>query len=88
MSLIKSNEYREEQRNRLKGRIDQLVDNAIEHPDYSAGILPIDDLDEVITKGSFSRICIREKSLIYQVKQLENDLERLKIRYDKLLKSE
>ena len=80
MSIVKSKEYREEQRVRLKTRIDQLINSAIETPEYSAGILPIDDLDKVITDMSFSRICVREQNLLHQIEDLNDQISRLKRR--------
>ncbi len=80
MSIVKSKEYREEQRVRLRIRIDQLINSAIETPEYSAGILPIDDLDKVITDMSFSRICVREQNLVHQIEDLNDQISRLKRR--------
>ncbi len=80
MSIVKSKEYREEQRVRLRTRIDQLINSAIETPEYSAGILPIDDLDKVITDMSFSRICVREQNLVHQIEDLNDQISRLKRR--------
>lgn len=82
MSIVKSKEYREEQRVRLKTRIDELINSAIETPEYSAGILPIDDLDKVITDMSFSRICVREQNLLHQIEDLNDQISRLKRRVE------